>query len=136
VGDDRLWQAIREANALEFVRELPFGLETLIGENGMKLSGGQRQRIAIARALLRNPRVLILDEATAALDTVSEALIQEALEHLKKNRTTFIAAHRLSTIRKANRIVVLDGGRIVEVGNHHQLLENQGTYALLCALQM
>ncbi len=136
VGEERLLQAIREANALEFVRELPFGLETLIGENGMKLSGGQRQRIAIARALLRNPRILILDEATAALDTVSEALIQEALEHLKKNRTTFIAAHRLSTIRKANRIVVLDGGRIVEVGNHHQLLENQGTYARLCALQM
>jgi ATP-binding cassette, subfamily B, bacterial len=135
VTEERLLQAIEQANALGFIRELPLGLNTLIGENGMKLSGGQRQRIAIARALIRNPRVLILDEATAALDTVSEALIQEALEHLKKNRTTFIAAHRLSTIRKANRIVVLDKGRIVEVGNHHQLLENNGTYARLCALQ-
>jgi ATP-binding cassette, subfamily B, bacterial len=135
VSEERLLQAIKEANALDFIRELPLGLNTLIGENGTKLSGGQRQRIAIARALLRDPRVLILDEATASLDTVSEALIQEALEYLKQNRTTFIAAHRLSTIRKANRIVVLDRGHIVEVGNHHQLLENHGIYARLCALQ-
>lgn len=135
VTEERLLQAIEEANARDFIQELPLGLNTLIGENGTKLSGGQRQRIAIARALLRDPRVLILDEATASLDTVSEALIQEALEYLKQNRTTFIAAHRLSTIRKANRIVVLDRGRIVEVGNHHQLLGNDGIYARLCSLQ-
>lgn len=135
VSDERLLQAIEEANALEFIHQLPLGLNTLIGENGMKLSGGQRQRVAIARALLRNPRVLILDEATASLTVSSEALIQEALDRLKKNRTTFIAAHRLSTIRQANRIVVMDKGRIVEVGNHHQLLENDGIYAQLCALQ-
>lgn len=135
VSEERLVQAIEEANALEFIRELSLGLDTLIGENGAKLSGGQRQRIAIARALIRNPRVLILDEATASLDTVSEALIQDALDYLEQNRTTFIAAHRLSTIRQANRIVVLDKGHIVEVGSHHQLLENNGIYARLCALQ-
>jgi ATP-binding cassette subfamily B protein len=129
VGEERLIQAVKDANALEFIRELPVGLDTLIGENGTKLSGGQRQRIAIARALIRNPRVLILDEATAALDSVNEALIQEALEHLKQNRTTFVVAHRLSTIRNANRIVVLERGQIVEVGNHTQLLRNNGTYA-------
>jgi ATP-binding cassette subfamily B protein len=135
VSEERLLQAIQEANALEFIRELPQGIDTLIGENGMKLSGGQRQRIAIARALIRNPQVLILDEATAALDTVSEVLIQEALERLKQNRTTFVVAHRLSTIRQANRIVVLDKGRIIEVGNHRQLLETNGIYARLYSLQ-
>lgn len=136
VGEEQLRQAIKDANAFEFISELPLGLNTLIGENGTKLSGGQRQRIAIARALIRNPRVLILDEATAALDTVNEALIQEALENLKQNRTTFVVAHRLSTIRKADRIVVLEGGQIVEVGNHHQLLANNGTYARLYAVQI
>ncbi len=135
VDEERLLQAIKDANALEFIRELPLGLDTLIGENGTKLSGGQRQRIAIARALIRNPRVLLLDEATASLDTVNEVLIQEALERLKQNRTTFVVAHRLSTIRKANRIVVLEGGRIVEMGNHSQLLANSRTYARLHALQ-
>ncbi|NEP02368.1 MAG: ABC transporter ATP-binding protein [Symploca sp. SIO2E9] len=135
VGEEKLLQAITDANALEFINQLPQELDTLIGENGTKLSGGQRQRIAIARALIRNPRVLILDEATAALDTVNEALIQEALEKLKQNRTTFVVAHRLSTIRKANRIVVLEGGRIVEVGDHNQLLGNNGIYARLQALQ-
>lgn len=135
VDEDKLLQAITDANALDFLRQLPEELDTLIGENGTKLSGGQRQRIAIARALIRNPRVLILDEATAALDTVNEALIQEALEKLKQNRTTFVVAHRLSTIRKANRIVVLEGGKIVEVGDHNQLLDNNSIYAKLQALQ-
>ncbi|MEB3280792.1 MAG: ABC transporter ATP-binding protein [Lyngbya sp.] len=135
VGERRLKQAIRESNADEFIQNLPLGLETQIGENGVKLSGGQRQRIAIARALIRDPRVLILDEATSSLDTVSESLIQEALDRLMENRTTFIVAHRLSTIRKADRIVVLEQGKIVEVGNHEQLLENQGLFAILHALQ-
>ncbi|MGQ4647238.1 ATP-binding cassette domain-containing protein [Lyngbya aestuarii] len=135
VSEELLKQAIRDANAWEFISELSQGLNTPIGENGTKLSGGQRQRLAIARALIRNPRVLILDEATAALDTVNEALIQEALERLKLNRTTFVVAHRLSTIRKANRIIVLEEGRIVELGNHNQLLANNRTYAQLHALQ-
>ncbi len=130
-----LLQAIQDANAEEFIRELPQALETRIGENGTKLSGGQRQRLAIARALIRDPRVLVLDEATAALDTASEALIQEALERLMQNRTTFVVAHRLSTIRKAHRIVVIEQGRISEIGSHDQLLANSGTYAKLHALQ-
>ena len=135
MSESRLIQATQDANALEFIDKLPQGLNTLIGENGAKLSGGQRQRIAIARALIRNPRVLILDEATASLDTASEALIQEALEHLLQNRTTFGVAHRLSTIRQANRIVVLDSGYIVEIGPHQQLLTKDGLYAQLHALQ-
>jgi ATP-binding cassette subfamily B protein len=102
----------------------------------VRLSGGQRQRIAIARALIRNPRVLLLDEATASLDSASESLIQEALERLMGGRTTFVVAHRLSTIRKADRIVVLEAGRIVESGSLQQLLDNQGLFARLYALQM
>lgn len=136
VSDEQLWQAIADANALDFIRKLPKGLDTVIGPNGMKLSGGQRQRIAIARALIRNPQVLILDEATSALDSANEALIQEALERLMSNRTTFVVAHRLSTVRHADRIVVLEGGRIVEVGNHAQLLANNGMYGRLHALQI
>ena len=135
VSEKLLQQAIIDANAEEFIRELPQGLETAIGENGAKLSGGQRQRLAIARALIRNPRVLILDEATASLDTASESLIQSALERLMHQRTTFVVAHRLSTIRKANRIVVMEKGRIVEIGNHHQLLANGGIFARLHELQ-
>ena len=135
VGESQLLQAAQDANAIEFIDRLPQGLNTLIGENGAKLSGGQRQRIAIARALIRNPRVLILDEATASLDTASEALIQAALKHLIQNRTTFVVAHRLSTIRQANRIVVLDSGRIAEMGHHHHLLAQAGLYAQLHALQ-
>ncbi len=136
LDEEQLVKAIKDANALEFIQELPSGLDTLIGENGAKLSGGQRQRLAIARALIRNPRVLVLDEATSSLDTASEALIQEALEHLMENRTTFVVAHRLSTIRKADRIVVMERGHIVEVGNHAQLLEKDGTYTELHSLQM
>ena len=136
VSEQQLQQAILDANADEFIFKLPQGLDTLIGENGTKLSGGQRQRLAIARALVRNPKVLILDEATASVDTASEVLIQEAIARLMKNRTTFVVAHRLSTIRNADRIVVLDGGRIVEIGNHHQLLQHyNGLYTRLIALQ-
>ena len=134
-GEDALKKAILEANAEEFVSNLPQGLQTMVGENGTKLSGGQRQRLAIARALVRNPQVLILDEATSSLDTVSESLIQSALDNLMKHRTTFIVAHRLSTIRKADRIVVLEAGRIVEIGNQEELLANQGKFSELHNLQ-
>ena len=130
-----LQQAIEDANAYEFICNLPQGLETIIGENGVKLSGGQRQRLAIARALIRNPRVLILDEATASLDTASESLIQSALERLMQQRTTFVAAHRFSTIRQADRIVVLEKGKIVEVGDYSSLLINGGVFAKLHSLQ-
>ncbi len=127
--------ALHDANAWEFVIHLPDGIDTRVGEKGARLSGGQKQRLAIARALIRNPRVLILDEATSALDTETEALIQEALERLMKGRTTFVVAHRLSTIRNAGRIVVMDQGRIVEAGNHAELIEQNGLYAHLSNLQ-
>ncbi|NEQ55076.1 MAG: ATP-binding cassette domain-containing protein, partial [Leptolyngbya sp. SIO3F4] len=136
VTDTHLKQAIRDAQAEDFIVQLPQGLNTFIGENGVRLSGGQRQRLAIARALIRNPRILILDEATASLDTVSEAMIQSALSKLLKGRTTFVIAHRLSTIRQADRIVVLDQGQIQEIGSHHQLLKRDGLYAKLHALQI
>ncbi len=123
------------AHAMDFIRELPQGLDTVVGENGVLLSGGQRQRLAIARALLKDAPVLILDEATSALDTESERHIQAALEKLMENRTTLVIAHRLSTIEKADRIVVLDEGRIVESGRHHELLQKGGRYARLYELQ-
>ncbi|KOU75967.1 ABC transporter [Streptomyces sp. MMG1533] len=123
--------ALRDANALEFVDRLPQGLDTLVGERGARLSGGQRQRLAIARALIRDPRVLILDEATSALDTRSEALVQEALARLLHGRTTFVVAHRLSTVRGADRIVVMGDGRIEEIGTHEELLRRGGAYTAL-----
>jgi ATP-binding cassette subfamily B protein len=136
VSDQQLQQTLVDANALEFISSLPQQLDTLIGENGIKLSGGQRQRLAIARALIRNPKVLILDEATASVDTATEVLIQEALERLMENRTTFVVAHRLSTIRKADRIIVLEKGQIVEIGNHHQLMQDPNSmYARFRTLQ-
>ncbi len=136
VDEPKLHQALIDANADEFISRLPEGLDTLIGENGAKLSGGQRQRLTIARALIRDPRVLILDEATASLDTASESLIQSALHRLMENRTTFVVAHRLSTIRRADQIVVLNQGQIVEVGTHPELLQAEGLYANLHGLQV
>ena len=127
--------AAEAAHAMEFIRHMPQGLQTLVGENGVKLSGGQRQRLAIARALLKNAPVLILDEATSALDSESERHVQAALETLMQGRTTIVIAHRLSTIEKAGRIVVLDQGRIAEIGNHGELLAAEGMYARLYRIQ-
>jgi ATP-binding cassette subfamily B protein len=130
-GDARIIQALRDANALEFVQDQPHGWDTVVGERGARLSGGQRQRLAIARALVRDPRILLLDEATSALDPESEELVKEALGRLMRGRTTLVVAHRLSTIRQADRIVVLERGRIVEQGSHDALLERDGRYAHL-----
>jgi subfamily B ATP-binding cassette protein MsbA len=136
VSLEELEAVAEQANALEFIRRLPAGFDTRVGENGVKLSGGQRQRIAIARALIKDAPLLILDEATSALDTQSERLVQAALEHLRQGRTTLIIAHRLSTVENADRIVVLNHGQIVEVGSHSQLLERHGMYANLYQVQL
>ena len=128
-------EAATAANAHDFISSFPQGYQTIVGERGVKLSGGQRQRVAIARALLKNPRILILDEATSSLDSESESLVQEALDKLMQGRTTFVIAHRLSTVRGADQIVVLDGGRVVQEGSHELLLAQGGLYRDLYELQ-
>jgi ATP-binding cassette subfamily B protein len=133
--EDQLWEAARDANAESFLRALPDGLDTFMGEGGARLSGGQRQRIAIARALLRDAPLLLLDEATSALDAESERLVQDALDRLMADRTTIVIAHRLATVRAADRIVVMDHGRIVEEGTHASLTARGGLYARLARLQ-
>ncbi|PQM28306.1 ABC transporter [Sphingopyxis lindanitolerans] len=133
--DEQLWEAARAANAEEFLRKLPDGLDTFMGEGGARLSGGQRQRVAIARALLRRSPLLLLDEATSALDAESERLVQDALEALMHDRTTIVIAHRLATVRAADRIIVMDEGRIVEEGRHDDLVAADGLYARLARLQ-
>ncbi len=135
-SDDEVREAARLANALEFIEDFPEGMATVVGERGRKLSGGQRQRIAIARAILKNPPILILDEATSSLDAQTEALIQQAMERLMERRTTIIIAHRLSTIRLCDRIYVFEKGRIVESGSHEALIaDSESYYAKLCRLQ-
>jgi len=134
-SDEAIWAAADAANASEFLRELPQGLDTFLGEAGARLSGGQRQRIAIARALLRDAPILLLDEATSALDAESERLVQDALDRLMENRTTLVIAHRLATVRAAGRIIVMDEGRIVDSGTHTELVSRGGLYARLASLQ-
>jgi subfamily B ATP-binding cassette protein MsbA len=134
-SDEDVSRAAKAANAHDFILKLPLGYDTVIGEQGVKLSGGERQRISIARALLKDAPILILDEATSSLDTESEIEVQDALEKLMKGRTTLVIAHRLSTIRNADRIIVLVDGRIVEEGTHESLLEKRGEYSKLHNLQ-
>jgi subfamily B ATP-binding cassette protein MsbA len=131
----RVRDALKAANLLDFVEGLPQGIDTMIGHNGSQLSGGQRQRLAIARALYKDAPILILDEATSALDSESERLVQQALDRLMRGRTSLVIAHRLSTIERADRIVALDNGRVVEQGSHAELLAHGGLYARLHALQ-
>ena len=130
--DAELWRAVIAANAQQFIQRLPGGLESVVGERGVKLSVGEKQRLSIARALLKDPPILILDEATASVDTATERLIQEALERLMANRTSIVIAHRLSTIVRADQILVLDHGRIIERGTHDKLLSLGGKYTRLC----
>ena len=134
-ADEEVIEAARAAAALEFLEALPQGLDSFLGEKGVRLSGGQRQRVAIARAILRDPTLLLLDEATSALDAENERLVQEALEHLMAGRTSIVIAHRLATVRRADRIVVMDRGRIIETGRHAELESNGGLYARLAKLQ-
>ena len=133
--DEEVIAAARIANAHDFIVNLPQGYNTMVGEKGHSLSGGERQRIAIARAVIHNPRILILDEATAALDTETEKLIQDAINNLAKDRTTIAIAHRLSTLRNADKLLVLDKGKVAEFGTHDELLEKKGIYYKLVMAQ-
>jgi len=135
VDDERLHACARAAFAEEFIAEFPHGFETMVGEAGVRLSGGQRQRLAVARALYKDPPILILDEATSALDAEAEAIVQRALENLMRGRTTLVIAHRLATVRNADLIAVMDAGRVIEQGNHAELLAHGGLYARLAELQ-
>jgi subfamily B ATP-binding cassette protein MsbA len=134
-ADEAVWQAAEAAAAGDFVRALPNGMDTLVGQQGGRLSGGQRQRIALARALLRHPRVLLLDEATSALDAESEAAVQAALARLRVGRTTVVVAHRLSTVRDADTVVAMADGAAVEIGGHAELMALDGLYARLVRSQ-
>jgi subfamily B ATP-binding cassette protein MsbA len=133
--DEEIIEALKIANAFEFVQDLPLGIHTNIGDSGNKLSGGQKQRLSIARAVLKNPPIMILDEATSALDTESEKFVQIALENMMQNRTSIVIAHRLSTIQKADKIVVMQKGQIVEQGTHEELIARQGMYNKLVMMQ-
>jgi ABC-type multidrug transport system fused ATPase/permease subunit len=133
--DNEIMEAAVKANAHEFISRFPEGYDTIVGERGIKLSGGQRQRIAITRAILKDPAILILDEATSSLDSESEQLVQEALDNLMKNRTSFVIAHRLSTIRNANQIILIDKGTVHESGTHEQLMAGNGLYRKLNEMQ-
>ena len=135
VDSERVREALKGANLLDFVDTLPQSIDSMVGHNGSELSGGQRQRLAIARAIYKNAPILILDEATSALDSESERLVQQALETLMRGRTSLVIAHRLSTIERADRIVALEAGRVVEQGSHAALLAHGGLYARLHALQ-
>ncbi|MCC6954379.1 MAG: ATP-binding cassette domain-containing protein, partial [Deltaproteobacteria bacterium] len=132
---EEIVEAARAANAYDFIMRLPQGFETSVGEQGQRLSGGERARIAIARALLRNAPILILDEATAALDSESERAVQQAIDRLMKDRTAIVIAHRLATVRNANAIAVFSRGQVVEFGTHNELMSRGGEYAKLCAIQ-
>jgi len=133
--EEEVIEAAKIANAHEFIVTLPLGYQTNIGDQGNKLSGGQKQRLSIARAVLKNPPIMVLDEATSALDTESEKLVQEALENLMTNRTSLVIAHRLSTIQKADQIIVMQDGRIIEMGTHTELIKNKSTYKKLVEMQ-
>jgi len=135
-GDAEIIAAAKTSQAHEFIIDLPNGYETVVGERGVTLSGGQRQRVAIARALLMDPRILILDDSTSSVDTQTERMIQEALENLMKGRTTFVIAHRLATVRRADLILVMENGRIVERGKHEELLFRGGLYKAIHDLQL
>jgi subfamily B ATP-binding cassette protein MsbA len=134
--DEEIFEAARAAQAHDFITALPRGYETQVGERGVKLSGGQRQRIAIARAFLRNPSILIFDEATSHLDSESEQLVRKALEKIAKGRTVFLIAHRLSSVWLADKIAVIEGGELIQLGNHQQLMAADGIYRRLYSLQL